>query len=400
MTNTATLSTKIIARKAQSLSADNKFSGVIDLYEKFFEELKNLRDERETVYEKIKSHGRPVIVFGSGQMAALVTKELESFGINVDGYCVDEKYFKPDTPLRVYNFAELVTQPDKYVFVLGMNSDYVDSDRSLEFLRDKRIISYMTYPYAFRFISKDFILSRKDEFAETFSLLDDDLSRRTLSAYLRLMFTFDQSALFDVFERGMYFNSLTESAKGGIFVDCGAYRGDTAERFINWSGGRYERIFAIQADKKNFSMLEGFVRDKGYKNVSLINCGVWNKKGVLSFNSTGSVLSYLVDADTNYEMDAEFDSIQVDTLDNIIGDEPVNFVKLMIQGSELNALQGAVNVVKSQKPLLAIAAFQNPSALITIPQFIKNLNVGYKIYLRKHSRFSTAEFILYAVPED
>ncbi len=369
------------------------------MYDEFFDELKNLHDGHAAVYEKIKSHGRPVIVFGFGQMAALVTKELESFGINVDGYCVDEKYFKPNN-LSVYNFEELVTQPDKYVFVLGMNSDYVDSDRSLEFLQDKRIISYMTCPYAFRFISKDFILSRKDEFAETFSLLEDDLSRRTLSAYLRLMVTFDQSALFDVFERGMYFNSLTESAKGGIFVDCGAYRGDTVERFINWSGGRYERIFAIEADAGNFSVLENFVRGKGYENVSLINCGVWNKKGVLSFNSTSTVLSYLVDADTNYEMGDKTDVIRVDTLDNIIGDKPVDFVKLMIQGSELRALQGAVNIMKNQKPLLAIAAFHNPSALITIPQFVKNLNVGYKIYLRKHSRFSVGELILYAVPKD
>ena len=178
-----------------------------------------------------------------------------------------------------------MTQADKYVFVLGMNSDFVDSDRSLEFLQDKRITSYMICHDASRFI-----------------------------------------------DRGFYFNALTEPVKGGIFVDCGAYRGDTLERFINWSGGRYKKIFAIEADKKNFAVLEKTVRDNSYKNVLLINCGLWSDKGTLSFNSFGDV-----------------ETISVDTLDNIIGDEPIDFVKLMIQGSELNALQGATNIMEIQQ---------------------------------------------------
>lgn len=180
-------------------------------------------------------------------------------------------------------------------------------------------------------------------------------------------------------------------------MDCGAYRGDTLNRFINWSGNEYKKIFAIEADKKNFIELENLVRERKYKNISLFNCGVWDKKGVITFKSSGDLYSSVFDAEVNYETNNSFESINVDTLDNIIGDEKVNFIKMMIQGSELNALKGSINIIQKQYPMLAVAVHHNRRSLIEIPLFIKTLG-NYNLYLRKNSRFSIGEFILYAVP--
>ena len=93
-------------------------------FEKILGELKTLKDERPEICEKIKSHNLPVIIFGAGIMADYITKDLKNFGVEVSGYAVDEKYFKPNqTYLNcpVYNFAELSAEPNKYVFVLGFN---------------------------------------------------------------------------------------------------------------------------------------------------------------------------------------------------------------------------------------------------------------------------------------
>ena len=44
------------------------------------------------------------------------------------------------------------------------------------------------------------------------------------------------------------------------YVDCGAFTGDTVEGFVNFVGGDYGKIFAVELDEKNFVELEKFVR--------------------------------------------------------------------------------------------------------------------------------------------
>lgn len=363
------------------------------MYDEIFNELENLHNGCETKIEAIKRHGLPVIIFGASGMARNIKKFLASFGVEVAGFAVDEQYFKPNQNflgLPIYNFTELRTQPNKYVFVLGMNSDWLDGDRSWEFMQDDKIIRYALLDNAYELIDKNFIAQHRDELENVFDIVADDLSRQTLCAYLKAMITLDYAEFNSVFRRGVYFNELTESVRGGYYVDCGAYRGDTIERFVNWSNGRYEKIFAFEPDAGNFSALKDFVSDKGYKNVSLFNCGVWDKKDRLTFESVDAAYSAISSTGNT--------TVALEKLDDIIGNEKITFLKLTVEGSELNALKGAVLIIEKHKPILTVSLYQNPENIILIPQFIKKIHDGYKIYLRKHSRFSTAEFILYAIP--
>ncbi len=81
-------------------------------------------------------------------------------------------------------------------------------------------------------IDTEYILHERDKFSETFGMFEDDLSRQTMLAYLRLKVSGNPLHCAAICKDGEYFNDLTARARGGIFVDCGAYRGDTVERFI------------------------------------------------------------------------------------------------------------------------------------------------------------------------
>ncbi len=91
--------------------------------------------------------------------------------------------------------------------------------------------------------------------------------------------------------------------------------------------------------------------------------------------------------------------IAVDTIDNLVEDENVNFIKMDIEGSELKALQGAAKTIKKNKPTLTICVYHKPEDLITIPQYIRSLNNSYKFYLRMHGAVVPQELVLYAIPE-
>ena len=67
-----------------------------------------------------------------------------------------------------------------------------------------------------------------------------------------------------------------------------------------------------------------------------------------------------------------------------------------IEGAELLALNGAIETIKKFKPKLAIAIYHSMSDFISIPKWIDDLNLGYKLYL-DHYTIHTEETILYAI---
>ncbi len=367
-------------------------------FEKILEELKTLKDVRPEICEKIKNHNLPVIIFGAAETAGRVANILKSYGVEIAGYAVDEKYFKPNQTYlerSVYNLDELVTTPEKYVFVLGCVGVGGEPPRIIEFLKDTKIIKYAFNESTIaKNLNYEYISANRAKFTETFYWLADELSKKTMIEFLKAKITYDIKCNFEIYYPSQYFNEITNGVTtpngGGGYVDCGAFNGDTVKNFIDWSGGNYSKIFAVEADPVNFAALEKFIAEKNYKNVVAVNCGAWNEKTTLTFSDTNK---------TNAAVSAEGKiKIAADTIDNITGGEKIKFIKMDIEGAELPALQGAAETIKKFKPTLAICAYHKAADLITLPQFIKSLNPDYKFYLCKHTLASDTELVLYAIP--
>ena len=77
-------------------------------------------------------------------------------------------------------------------------------------------------------------------------------------------------------------------------------------------------------------------------------------------------------------------------------DEKVSFIKMDIEGAELDALEGGRKIIGSYLPKLAICIYHKPEDLWKIPLFIKNNWNDYKIYIRHHTELMT-ETVCYAV---
>ena len=73
----------------------------------------------------------------------------------------------------------------------------------------------------------------------------------------------------------------------------------------------------------------------------------------------------------------------------------INFIKMDIEGAELDALKGAAETIKKYKPKLAICVYHKGRDMIDIPQYLKSLVPEYEFFL-KHNTNSWAETVLYA----
>jgi len=128
---------------------------------------------------------------------------------------------------------------------------------------------------------------------------------------------------------------------------------------------------------------------KNYNNVKVINKGLWHKKETLKFCNNSSA---------SYINSSGEEIIEVVSLDEELKDEkePVTFIKMDIEGAELNALKGAEQTIKKYKPKLAICIYHKSEDVWEIPSLLLEFVPDYKFYIR-HYDFSSSETVLYAL---
>ena len=178
------------------------------------------------------------------------------------------------------------------------------------------------------------------------------------------------------------------------FVDCGAYNGDSLKVFLEKVNRRFDNFYAFEMEHKNFEELTKFVENEcvPFQNkIQLFNYGVWNERKKILISAGKGNASSILNLDNT-----EGEQVGLCALDEIIGNQPVSFIKMDIEGAELEALQGAKNIIQTQKPTLAICIYHKYEDIYTIPLYIKSLVEGYKIYFRCHN-YMGQDFICYAV---
>lgn len=194
-------------------------------------------------------------------------------------------------------------------------------------------------------------------------------------------------------EEEQYF-SLNElpHVENEVFVDVGSLDAKTAIQFTKWSR-KYKKIYCFEPDKKNIKMCINNIDKYGLsEKIEMIKSGAWSQDGELYINSQGNGMSS-VEIDGNGKHN---DKIQVNKLDTVLRNEKVTFIKIDIEGAELEAICGSKKIIMEQKPKLAISIYHKPEDIIVLINLIMKYNHNYCFYLRHHSIVSW-DTVLYAI---
>lgn len=233
---------------------------------------------------------------------------------------------------------------------------------------------------------------REVEYQRTYELLSDERAKKTMQLYLNAATAGEFHELFTkCYEKTSYFNSITEGLKVDTLIDCGAFDGDSIHNFVDVFPD-YKNIIALEPDTSNLEKLRERQKREDIRNLTVINKGLGSQVGVCHFKANGESNSFL-DDDGGVE-------VQITTLDDISkGLTGRLFVKMDIEGSEMNALHGAEKLIYEKHPAIAICVYHREDDLIEIPKFIhKTVGEGvYDYYLGFHG-LDLAELVFYAVP--
>jgi len=190
-----------------------------------------------------------------------------------------------------------------------------------------------------------------------------------------------------------YLHGLT-LAPGSVVVDAGASGSGIATMCLSRMVGDTGRVLALEPDKKSLEMLEKNLRLNNIKNVTTLNQGLWNREETLTFNSGMGQSSSV--AFTNGESGTgtiKLNCIDLDQLLKHLQIPKVDFIKMDIEGAEIEALEGMKNLLQAGGLGLAIASYhyrdgkQTYLALEnTFRQLGYEVHTGHPIHLTTYAR--------------
>lgn len=353
-------------------------------------------DWYQALVKELKDSEFPTVLYGAGVYAQLVTKLLEGDGVTVNAYVVDSKYFSESCSL----LGKKVYPLEKYVEQNKCNIIIAFLDCSIERENELRRMNHVNQVYTADFLPKsclkDFTCGDYREFLETNKIvleklrndLCDDVSKIHLDEYINQRVTGNVRKLHS--NNLPYFDDdIVEISANETLVDCGAFDGDSILDFLSYLKGKsiptYNKIIAFEADKLNVERMRENLR--GLNNIEILAKGVSDHSGTLYFSEEGSVFSRISDNGIR---------IEVTTIDEVCNSENVTFIKMDIEGSELDALKGAEKTIKRCRPKLAICVYHKAEDLITIPQYIQSLHPDYKLFFRNYFAYGV-DSMLYAL---
>ena len=371
----------------------------------FINRLTDKGDYLPTLANKIHQSNHPLFLYGAGKCADVLYQLFTIYNQKND--VVQQVKFNeivvsvlPKNQIlfhgqQVKEFDEAAKEYQDFDVIIGVQ---VGLEQVLDKLKNNpKVRNIFFYDSTLRgcedllcHFSRKFLKQNDTELTLLYNELEDELSQKTMIAFFNQHLTGNCEYVDEVFisEHKRYFPDFIELRNDEVFIDCGAYIGDTATAFFEETRNiKYKDIFSFEPDTRNFEQLCQL--KSSIPNLNCFNKGTWNEETTLRFSDSGSIGS-AISSDGDIQ-------IEVDTIDNILNGQSATYIKMDIEGAELPSLMGAENTIRNYKPKLAISVYHKYDDLLTIPKYIKSLNSEYKFYLRVYYKPYFNDLVLYAV---
>jgi FkbM family methyltransferase len=191
-----------------------------------------------------------------------------------------------------------------------------------------------------------------------------------------------------------YFPELLALRSDEVFVDCGAFDGDTVLTYAAACGGRYGTIIALEPDPATFARLS--VNVAALDRAVPMNAAAGARRGTIPFVASGALSSHAVSAGAQgIAAGGPLVDVEVVTLDEL-APRPT-YVKMDIEGFEHEALAGARALLAGGETAFAVTLYHRMSDLWRLPLLVHESAPDLRLFLRHYAE-DWAETICYAVP--
>lgn len=184
------------------------------------------------------------------------------------------------------------------------------------------------------------------------------------------------------------------ASHGDVVLDAGGCWGDTALYFAD-KVGEAGRVACFEFDEGNLPLLRGnlALNPALAARIDIVEHPVWS--------SSGDSIQYTASGPSTHVRSAtgplRATTVTIDDWVASQGIAKVDFIKMDIEGAELEALRGAAGTLRRCRPRLAISLYHAREDFFRIPLYLAGLDLGYRFHLH-HVTVHLMETVLFATP--
>ncbi len=335
----------------------------------------------------LSATNEPIFVYGMGDGCLKLLKIFDEYKIPCAGIFASDEFVRDKTfeGHKIRRLSEIEAQVDKFTIVLAFGAGYKELRDRIDSIEKKHRLFVPDMPViGDGLFTKEYLIENADKIIQVYELLSDDQSRLCFEKLIEYKITGLLEPL-RACESSPRENILSLS-DNEIYVDLGAYTGDTVAEFLEATGGKYQRIYAVEPNNRNFRKLSE--NTASLPDITLINAAIGSEDGVTRVLKGGGRM--IRKSETGIE-------IPVRSVDSILGYSGCSYIKMDIEGEERSALLGARKTIKKCSPKLNIAIYHRVGDLFELPLMVHEMNPDYKLYIRHYPYYPAWDTNLYAL---
>lgn len=352
--------------------------------------MENIFQNLNSVWSILKNSNKPTVLYGMGDGADKVLAAFDRYGIKSSGVMASDEFVRGQSfhSFKVKRLSELESELGDFNIALCFASQLDDVMEHIKSVANRHTMLVPSVPvFGNKLFDEEFIGKNTDKISTAYSLLDDEQSRLVYKNVLKFYYTGELTLLDEMTtDKDEAFKSILRLGSDEVYVDLGAYNGDTIDEFLKYTNGSYRRIVAFEPNPKNFAKLKAHCGNMA--RTDLWQLGAYSRNTVLTFNNKAGRNSAIA------ESGAE---TRVATVDSVLCGMAASYIKADVEGADTEALMGMKNTLQAFKPKLNFAAYHRFEDIFNLPILIKQMNPDYKIFLRHHPYIPAWDTNLYCI---
>ena len=350
---------------------------------------------------KMQLKNRPLFLYGAGGLCDEAINVCRAESIHVAGICDGNKAgtYK-HSGLAIISPAQLVSNyADAIVMITSWRYEKeIADDLMKKGFPQTQIYPFRPYSISVRKFKEDYF----EGYLWMYDHLEDGASQKLVLDKVR-SYLLDEPLTPNTPHKMYFGENIFPISEDEVFLDAGAFTGDTTKDFVEHTQGKYNHIWLFEPDVLKY---EQVVRNLSqYLRTDVVPKGLWSHAAELPLYGIGeSDSTFIPESErtigfTFVSPNAKKQIVPVTSLDAFFDGKPDHllptFIKMDIEGAEKEALLGALNLIKRVRPKFAIAVEHKPQDIYDLPQLLHSVYQDYHFVLRQY-HYSFTETILYA----
>lgn len=348
--------------------------------------------EHQNSWDYLKTCGLPIYIYGMGDGALKIMSVMKEKDISVSGIFASDEFVRGHSfeGFKVKKLSEVEAEEDNFVIVLAFAAGYQSLVDKINEISERHTVLAPDVPvidFDGEFFSLEYCERYERQIMQVYEMLGDDLSRKTFSDIINFKISGKINYLNScTMPKDEVYEKIITPTESEIYVDLGAYRGDTIEELMSFTKGKYNKIFAVEPDAKNCAKLLK-ATDK-MENVTVLNAAAWSSDTTLTFASKAGRQSSV--SKTGKDIPAR-------SVDSILEGKECTIIKMDVEGAEKEAIKGSECTISKFKPKLMISLYHRNEDIFSLPLMIKDINPEYKFFIRHQLYIPAWETNLYCI---